>query len=36
MHEKKIYFLKKTSYREGAQEVRSKCTRGKPCQSVLT
>ena len=23
------------SYRKDAQEVRSKCTKGRPCQSVL-
>ena len=28
-------YMKKKSYREGAQEVRSKCTRERPCQSVL-
>ena len=28
-------YIKKKSYRKGAQEVRSKCTRGRPCQSVL-
>ena len=35
MHEKKICFFKKDSYRKGAKEVRSKCTRGRPCHSVL-
>ena len=26
---------KKNSYRKDTQEVRSKCTRGRPCQSVV-
>ena len=31
----KTKYIKKKSNRKGAQKVRSKCTRGRPCQTVL-
>ena len=34
MHKNKNIFQEK-SYGKGTQEVPSKCTRGRPCQSVL-